>query len=153
MNSCKAKKYQLARKEVLGMNKMNEKKILIVDDERDALFILEKELIARGYSIVATDNGREALDLAKSEHPDLIILDIWMPDMDGSELAARLKEDLITKDIPIIFLTCLLQRREGEEQGRVVAGNVLIAKPYDIRALSTEIRRLLTDPSNLHAKS
>jgi len=145
MNSCKAKECQFGRKGALDMNKMNEKKILIVDDERDALSILEKELTARGYSIVTTDNGREALDLAKSEHPDLIILDIWMPDMDGSELAARLKEDLITKDIPIIFLTCLFQKREDEEQGRVVAGNLLIAKPYDIRALSTEIRQLRAD--------
>ena len=71
--------------------------------------------------------------------------------MDGSELAARLKEDFSTKDIPIIFLTCLLQKREGEEQGRVVAGHVLIAKPYDIRALATEIRETLTTPSNIRA--
>ena len=132
---------------------MNNKKILIVDDEKDVLFVLEKELTARGYSVIAADNGLEALNLAKSEHPDLIILDIWMPDMDGSEIAARLKEDLTTRDIPIIFLTCLFQKREGEEQGRVVAGNVLIAKPYDIRALSTEIRELLTAQSNVQTGS
>ena len=132
---------------------MNNKTILIVDDERDALFVLEKELTARGYSVIAADNGSEALSLAKSDHPDLIILDIWMPDMDGSEIAARLKEDLTTRDIPIIFLTCLFQKREGEEQGRVVAKNVLIAKPYDIRALSTEIRELLTAQSNVQTGS
>ncbi len=132
---------------------MDTNKILIVDDERDALRILEKELAARGYSIIAADNGNDALNLAKSEHPDLIVLDIWMPDMDGSEVAARLKEDLTTKDIPIIFLTCLFQKREEEEQGRVVAGKVLMAKPYSIRALSTRIRELLTAPSHLQAKS
>jgi len=134
---------------------MDTNKILIVDDERDALRILEKELAARGYSIIAAGNGNDALNLAKSEHPDLIVLDIWMPDMDGSEVAARLKEDLTTKDIPIIFLTCLLQKREEEEeeQGRVVAGKVLMAKPYSIRALSTRIRELLTVPSHLQAKS
>jgi DNA-binding response OmpR family regulator len=132
---------------------MDTEKILIVDDERDALRILEKELAARGYSIIAADNGNDALNLAKSEHPDLIVLDIWMPDMDGSEVAARLKEDLTTKDIPIIFLTCLFQKREEEEQGRVVAGKVLMAKPYSIRALSTRIRELLTGPSRLQAKS
>jgi DNA-binding response OmpR family regulator len=137
----------------MGAN-MHKQRILIVDDERDALRILEKELAARGYSIIAADNGNDALNLAKSEHPDLIVLDIWMPDMDGSEVAARLKEDLTTKDIPIIFLTCLFQKREEEEeQGRVVAGKVLMAKPYSISALSTRIRELLTVPSHPQAKS
>jgi len=133
---------------------MDTEKILIVDDERDALRILEKELAARGYSIIAADNGNDALNLAKSEHPDLIVLDIWMPDMDGSEVAAKLKEDLTTKDIPVIFLTCLLQKREEEEeQGRVVAGKVLMAKPYSISALSTRIREILTGTSHLQAES
>ncbi len=122
---------------------MDTKKILIVDDEKEALFILEKELTARGYSVIAADNGSDALNLAKSEYPDLIILDIWMPEMDGAEVAAKLKEDPKTKDIPVIFLTCLFQKREGEEEGRVVAGKVLIAKPYSIGALSTQIERLV----------
>lgn len=128
---------------------MRKKKILIVDDEMDALSILEKELTARGYSVITADNGNNALDLAKSEHPDLVILDIWMPDMDGSEIAARLKENFTTKDIPVIFLTCLFQKREGEEQGRVVAGNVLIAKPYSIRGLATQIREVLAGTDHL----
>ncbi len=122
---------------------MDTKKILIVDDEEDALFILEKELTARGYSVIAADNGSSALNLAQSEHPDLIILDIWMPGMDGPEVAAKLGEDPKTKDIPVMFLTCLLQKREGEEQGRVVAGKVLIAKPYSIDGLSAQIERLV----------
>ena len=63
--------------------------------------------------------------------------------MDGAEVAARLKEDLKTKDIPVIFLTCLFQKREGEEQGRVVDGKVLIAKPYSIEGLSVQIERLV----------
>jgi len=132
---------------------MRKKKILIVDDEMDALSILEKELTARGYSVITTDNGNNALDLAKSEHPDLVILDIWMPDMDGSEVAARLKQNFTTKDIPVIFLTCLFQKREDEEQGRVVAGNVLIAKPYSIRGLATQIREVLAGTDNLQLKS
>jgi len=63
--------------------KMHKKKILIVDDETDALSILEKELASRGYSVIAADNGNDALNLAKSESPDLIILDLLMPDMPG----------------------------------------------------------------------
>ena len=122
---------------------MDTKKILIVDDEKDALFILEKELAARGYSVIVADNGSDALNLAKSEHPDLIILDIWMPGMDGPEVAEKLQEDPKTKHIPVIFLTCLFQKREEEEQGRVVAGKVLIAKPYSIDGLSAQIERLV----------
>jgi CheY-like chemotaxis protein len=122
--------------------KMHKKKVLIVDDERDALFILEKELTAKGYSVIAADNGSSALNLAKSEHPDLIILDIWMPGMDGPEVAAKLQENPRTKDIPVIFLTCLFQKSE-EEEGRVVAGKVLIAKPYSIDALTTQIEKLV----------
>ena len=122
---------------------MDTKKILIVDDEKDALFILERELAARGYSVIVADNGSSALNLAKSEHPDLIILDIWMPGMDGAEVAKKLGEDARTKDIPVIFLTCLFQKREGEEEGRVVTGKVLIAKPYSIDGLSAQIERLV----------
>jgi len=120
---------------------MDTKKILIVDDEKDALYILEEELANKGYSVIAADNGNDAINLAKSECPNPIILDIWMPRMDGVEVAKKLKEDLKTKDIPVIFLTCLYEKREGEEQGRDIAGKVLIAKPYSIRALSAQIHK------------
>ena len=121
---------------------MDKKKILIVDDEKDTLCILEKELTARGYSVIAADNGNDALSLAISERPDLIILDIWMPEMGGEEVAERLKEDTRIKDIPVIFLTCLFQKREEEEQGHVIAGKVFIAKPYSIEGLSDQIEKL-----------
>jgi len=121
---------------------MDTKKILIVDDETDALSILEKELAARGYSIITADNGNDAINLAKSEHPDLVILDLWMPDMSEWVIDAKLKADLKTNDIPIILLTCLLQRKEGEKQGRVIYDQVFIAKPYSIEGLSAQIERL-----------
>lgn len=122
---------------------MDTKKILIVDDEQDALSILEKELVGRRYSVISADNGNDAINLAKSESPDLIILDLWMPEMHGAEVEAKLKGDLKTKDIPVIFLTCLYQKKEGEEQGRVVGdAQVLIAKPYSIEGLLAQIERL-----------
>jgi DNA-binding response OmpR family regulator len=121
---------------------MDKRKILIVDDEPDALFILEKELAARGYSVLAARNGNDAMALARSENPDLIILDVAMPDMSGQVVAARLRADIKTKDIPIIFLSCLVQNKAGEEQGRVIAGNVFIAKPYSIKGLSIQIEKL-----------
>jgi DNA-binding response OmpR family regulator len=122
---------------------MFEKKILIVDDEKNTLFILEKELEARGYSVITADNGNDALKLVKSKYPDLIILDIWMPEINGAEVAAMLKEDIQTKNIPVIFLTCLLKKREEGEQGLVIADRVYIAKPYDIEGLVSQIERLV----------
>lgn len=70
---------------------MHKKKILIVDDETDALSILGKELAARGYSIITAENGKDALISAKSKHPNLIILDVALPDMLGGEVAVKLK--------------------------------------------------------------
>jgi len=125
---------------------MFNKKILIVDDEKDALFILRKELEARGYSIIIADNGNDALKLAKSKFPDLIILDILMPDMDGAEVAAKLKEDMQTKNIPVIFLTCLLQKGEEEEEGHVIDDKVYVSKPYNIEGLVAHIENLANRP-------
>jgi len=117
------------------------KKILIVDDEQDTLSVLGKGLTAEGYSIIKADNGGDVLDLAKSERPDLIILDILMPGMDGGEVARMLKEVPETEDIPIIFLTGMFPKREEEEEGRVVAGNIMFDKPYDILKLITAIEK------------
>jgi len=97
-------------------------KILIVDDEPDVLRILEKRLTGNGYQVVSADSGYRALQMARKERPDLIILDIDMPDIDGGEVAARLKEEEATKHIPVIFLSCLVTPREMAEgiAGRMV---------------------------------
>ena len=87
---------------------MDRKKILIVDDEKDVCSVLEKGLTSEGYFVLTASNGNDAIVLAKSRHPDLIILDVLMPDMDGGEDARRLKDVTGTKDIPVIFLTGML---------------------------------------------
>ena len=89
---------------------MAKKKILIVDDKKDVLLMLGKRLMAEGYSVLTADNGKDAITIAKSKSPDLIILDVLMPGMDGCEVAERLKDDFRTQNIPIIFLTALLTR-------------------------------------------
>ncbi len=117
---------------------MDKKKILIVDDEPDVLNVLRKGLSVEGYSIITADNGNDAITLAKSEHPNLITLDILMPHIDGAKIAEKLKEDPDTKDIPIIFITCLVSKEEAEK-GRIVAGSIFFAKPYDMGELLSEI--------------
>ena len=123
--------------------KMHKKKVLIVDDERDALFILEKELAARGYAVIAADNGKDAMALAKSKRPDLIILDLEMSDMYGGDVTRMLREDPETKDIPVIFLTGTFPKEEEGKGGRMVGGYVLFVKPYYIEELVTAIKKLL----------
>ena len=80
-------------------------KILIVDDDPDFLQIVEFQLKKRGYQIVTASNGEEGLEKAYSENPELIMLDIKMPKMDGYTLVRRLKKDDRTKDTPLIVLT------------------------------------------------
>jgi CheY-like chemotaxis protein len=124
---------------------MNRKNILIVDDEQDVLLVLEKGLTAEGYSVITASSGNDAISLAKSRHPDLIILDVLMPDMEGPEVKRKLKEDPETKDIPIIFLTGMFPKREDDQDGRIVAGYVLFEKPYDILKLVFAIEQLLRE--------
>jgi len=125
------------------------KKILIVDDEQDTLSVLGKGLTAEGYLIIKADNGGDALVVATSEHPDLIILDVLMPGMDGGEVARRLKGIPETEDIPVIFLTGMFPKREEEKEGHTVAGHVLFDKPYDILKLATAIRKLLQEKNRI----
>ena len=117
------------------------KKILIVDDEPDVLRILEKRLVVNGFQVVIADGGRKALEMARQEEPDLIILDIDMPDMDGGEVAAKLKDDDATKHIPVIFLSCLVTQRE--EEGSAMGDSIFMAKPYSPNKLIDEIERLI----------
>ncbi|MFB3919814.1 MAG: response regulator [Candidatus Velamenicoccus archaeovorus] len=118
-------------------------KILAVDDEPSVLTLLEKRLQAAGYEVLTATNGKDAVDVARREKPALIILDILMPGMDGSETAAILHEDAKTKDIPILFLTCLYTKREEQTEGHELGHNFFLAKPYDPKELLEEIHRLI----------
>jgi CheY-like chemotaxis protein len=123
--------------------KMHTKKILIVDDERDISAVLARHLTARGHPTITADNGEDAILLARSQRPGLVILDILMPEMGGQEVAAVLKQDPHTQDIPVIFLSCLYNKEEEAKRGHIVGGNVMFAKPYDPEELVSAIERLL----------
>jgi len=122
---------------------MDIKKILVVDDERDVLSVLRKELTARGYFVITADNGEDAIMLARSRQPGLIILDVLMPGMDGPETAIKLKENPKTRDIPIMFLSCLYPKSEEVAKGHMVGVQLMFAKPYDPDELVSTIEGLL----------
>ena len=119
------------------------KKVLIVDDEEDVLQMLGKRLTASGYSVITATNGTDAIALAKSQHPDIIILDIIMPGMEGGEVAAELKEHPLTRSIPVILLTAMLSKTEEEKHGSMDGGHIALAKPLDIEKLLDQMKKLL----------
>jgi CheY-like chemotaxis protein len=127
------------------MAKATKPKLLIVDDEPDAVLILAKTLSARGYEVTTAGRGQQAIMLARAEKPDLILLDILMPDMDGTQVASALWEEQATRDIPVIFLTCLITKKTQEIELRYHdAGRyAFISKPYDLDNLLMEINRLI----------
>ena len=121
---------------------MEEIKILIVDDDSVALLLLEKVLSDAGYSVVKANNGQKGVIVAKNQLPDLIILDILMPDIDGGRVAKILEKDPKTKDIPIIFLTSIISKKE-ENLIASIAGRPVMAKPFDRDKLLKKIQEIL----------
>ena len=114
---------------------MAEKKILIVDDEEDILKALEIRLSKAGYQVLKAINGEQAIITAQTQRPHLIILDIIMPGMKGTEVASILREDERTKSIPIIFLTCIYNKEDEEARGHISGTQFFIAKPFDNKEL------------------
>ena len=118
------------------------KTILIVDDDKDILSVLEKRLDMAGFDVMSASNGQRGITIAKTEHPDLIILDVQMPNMDGGEVAQRLRADAVTENIPILFLTCLLSRQESNQMRYDSAGNLMVSKsiePAELISLITKV--------------
>ncbi|MDD4202704.1 MAG: response regulator [Candidatus Omnitrophica bacterium] len=120
---------------------MEKKSILIADDDPITLRILEKILTDKGYVVTKASNGKEALRSAKTQFLDLIILDIDMPLLDGTQVQEHLKENSITKNIPIIFLTGMLLKKEEACLGKQVGQSFLMAKPIDAEVLLEEIKK------------
>ncbi|MBL7197764.1 MAG: response regulator [Candidatus Omnitrophica bacterium] len=107
------------------------KKILVVDDELDTLRNLSRILEMKGYSVMTARYAEEALELSIKNKPDLIILDIILPDISGLQLSERLSEIKHLKNIPIIFITGILSQEEMERMHGAIANKTVISKPCD----------------------
>ncbi len=120
------------------------KTILIVEDHADMRELLISVVKLMGYSPVAVDNGKQALEKAVSEQPDLILLDIMMPLMDGRETARALRSNPQTKGISILAATAL--SRDSDLKGCLAAGcNEFIVKPFTCQELRAKICELIGD--------
>ena len=115
------------------------KKILIVDDDPVTLKMLEKILLSAGFWVAKATNGKKALYIVEDFSPDLIILDIVMPVMDGTETIRILEENPRTKNIPVLVLTSLISK--NEESHKFAMNRRFLAKPIDKDKLLKEIER------------
>jgi two-component system alkaline phosphatase synthesis response regulator PhoP len=117
-------------------------KILIVDDEIDTLLPLKMSLEVEDYLVLGASNGFEALELAKTNIPDLILLDVMMPGLDGYEVCARLKKDPVTRKIPVIMLTAKDAVRE-KVKGLDIGADDYVTKPFNLNELKARIKSVL----------
>jgi CheY-like chemotaxis protein len=112
-------------------------KILVVDDEKNILKLYKAELEDEGYTVVTANSGREALDIYEQEKPDIITLDIMMPEMDGIQVLRQIKQK--TPDIPIIMLTAYDYRDDFS----VWVSDSYVVKSSDLTQLKATIRQIL----------
>ena len=126
--------------------KKTPKKILVIDDDTILVRILDKSLRADGYEVIGALKGGTGIERAKNEHPDLIVLDLMLPDIGGTEVTRRLKGDPQTKDIPILFITVTMgvENDKGDEHIEIDGKKYRIfAKPLHNRKLLSTIRKLI----------
>lgn len=116
--------------------------ILLVDNDPDILEVLERRLISKEFRVVTALSGEMALKVVKNHKPDLAILDLKLPGMDGYEFCRRLKKDRRYKDIPIIMLT-VKDRAEDKLQGIEAGADAYLTKPYVSDRLLREVERQL----------
>ncbi len=116
-------------------------RILIVDDEKTNLDILI-HILKPGYTVYIAKNGEQALQLAEKEIPDLILLDIMLPDMTGYDVLITLKESDTTRDIPVIFISGL-NKTEDEARGYALGAADYITKPFNHCAVLERVKNQL----------
>lgn len=110
------------------------KRILVVDDEANATRWLKINLEQTNLYVVRTENvAADALAAAAEFQPDLILLDIMMPGMDGGDLASRFRADPILKSVPLVFLTAVATKTEVNQFGGLIGGMPFLAKPVDLK--------------------
>lgn len=117
-------------------------KILIVEDEKDIIKMLEYNLKKEGFRVIDARDGEDALDLAVREYPDLILLDLMLPGIDGLEVCKALKKEAKTATIPIIMLTAKSQESD-KVVGLELGADDYITKPFSVRELLARIKAVL----------
>ena len=126
---------------------MPDKKILVVDDEEEFLGLVEKTLINEGYDVITATTAEEAINKARMSVPDLMLVDIMLPDKEGSDLVKVLRQDPKTDSIPAIFFSGIVTRDKSEEAAtEITVGDrayKALSKPFSSVELMTEVRKVI----------
>ncbi len=122
------------------------KKILVIDDEPDIVFLIKLILEKEGYKVIEANSGSEGLELAKKEKPDLILLDVMMPDMLGWEVSKKIKADKELSKIPVAMLTVKSAAEDKLKSLEEARADWHIAKPIDREKLLSTVAWLLEAP-------
>ena len=118
------------------------KKALVVDDNGNNL-MLEKDLLeVAGFEVFGAENAADGIAIARKEKPDIIIMDVRLPDMRGTEAARILRQDQATRDIPVVFVTASVMA-EGREEISTITNSGFIGKPINTRTFATEISQFI----------
>ena len=124
------------------------KKVLIVDDENSMVSVLQRHVSNAGYAVETATNGQDALEKIKIEIPDLVLLDLVMPGINGFETCRRIRSDEKTKKLPVLIITAL--RSESDSAAAAACGaNEVIVKPIDGENLAKRLRYHLGSPFKL----
>lgn len=125
---------------------MGKIKVLVVDDQEQITKLVKMGLDKTGnYDVREENNGMNALDTCREFMPDLIFLDVMLPQISGAEIANQILEDADLKHIKIVFLTSIVSKHETEEQGGKIAGRTFLAKPVKLDELINCIEEQLSD--------
>ena len=126
------------------LNKLTDtrEKILIVDDEMDTLLTTKRALEIDGYNVIEANDGKKALEIIRKENPDIILLDLMLPEMDGFDVCKKVKTDPLYGHIPIIMLTA-----KGEIKDKVdgieIGADDYVTKPFNLSELKARIKMIL----------
>ena len=132
------------REESLGQNQMDKKKVLIADDEAH-IRLLVRSILAKDCIVLEAGDGEEAVDVARTERPDLILMDIMMPKLDGVGACNIIKSDSITGTIPVVMLTALTDKLD-QKYAKDMGADGYITKPFTSWELLDTVNRFLANP-------
>jgi DNA-binding response OmpR family regulator len=126
------------------------RRILVVDDDPRLLHVVAMYLSIEGYDVDTAPNGEEGLQHLEAQRPDLVILDVMMPGIDGLEACRRIKSNPETRQIPVVLFTAL-SRTDDVESGRAAGANRFINKPFSLIGLGAVIRSFLSEETPVTA--
>jgi two-component system response regulator VicR len=125
------------------MTEMNTKVILCIEDEQEMIDLIRLILSRRGFKILGANGGMEGLEMVRKNHPDLVLLDLMMPEMDGWEVYQQMKADETTRDIPVIVVTAKAQSIDKVLGLHIAKVDDYIAKPFSPQELLASVDTVL----------